>query len=85
MTLKELGNCDHVRRGDRVVEFKKDGQNFHAICPKCGGYMRWDNWTRLSEPLRAQCTVCIICIPSTEMDLQPEKNDKDTALEGSEP
>ncbi len=76
VTIKELGNCDHVRRGDRVVEFKKAGQMFHATCPNCGQYMRWDNWTNLSEPLRAHCVVCGICLPSDQIRLQPDEADK---------
>ena len=71
MTLKELGSCVHVRRGDRVVEFRKDGQIYHALCPKGGGYMRWDNWANLSEPLRAKCPGCGLYLPSTDLNLLP--------------
>ncbi len=72
MTLKHLGPCTHIRRGDRVVEFKQDDRIYHALCPACGRYMRWNNWTNLSEPLRAQCSVCNILLSSNEIDLQPE-------------
>ena len=95
MTLKELGSCNHVRRGDRIVEFelkahppledKKNGQIHHAspsrpvgiwraICPKCSSYMRWDNWTHLSEPLRAKCIGCGLYLPSTELNLLPAES-----------
>lgn len=73
MTLKELGPCDHIRRGDRVIEFRKDGQNYRAICPKCGGYLRWDNWSHLDEPLRAKCSRCTLFLSSTELNLELEK------------
>ena len=83
MTLKELGPCDHVRRGDRVIEFElkarpplSDTNNrklYHAICPSCSSYMRWENWANLSEPLRAICTGCDIRLQSTELNLQPEE------------
>ena len=82
MTIKEMGSCEHVRRGDRVVEFKKDGQIFHAICPKCGTYMKWDNWTKLSEPLRAKCTTCGLCMPNIELNLQFEENNTVVQVEG---
>jgi hypothetical protein len=81
MTLKELGSCDHVRRADRVIEFelkappnradRKNRKVYHAICPKCGTHMRWDNWSDLSEPLRANCIGCGLYLPSTELNLQP--------------
>ena len=80
MTLKELGPCDHIRRGDRVIEFvrkvlplKADKENsklYHALCPKCGSPMRWENWTDLTEPLRAICLGCEIRLPSIELNLQ---------------
>lgn len=72
MTLKELGPCDHVRRGDRVIEFRKNGQSYFAICPKCGGYMRWDNWTKLDEPLKAKCIGCVLFLSTEELNLEPE-------------
>jgi uncharacterized OB-fold protein len=73
MTLKELGSCDHVRRGDRVIEFSKNGQIYRAICPQCGSYMRWDNWSHLDEPLRARCSRCMLFLSSTELNLELEK------------
>lgn len=76
MTLKELGSCNHVKRGDGVVEFKKNGQIYRAICPKCGGYMRWDNWDHLAEPLRAKCARCVFFISSAELNLEPENENR---------
>jgi hypothetical protein len=70
MTLKELGNCEHVRRRDRIVEFKKNGETYHAICPKCGSSMHWDNWTKLYEPLRAKCTSCGLFQQSVELNFE---------------
>jgi len=81
MKIKELGSCDHVRRGDRIVEFelkahppledKKNRQTYHAICPKCDAYMKWENWTKLHEPLRAKCISCGLLVPSNELNLLP--------------
>ena len=80
MTLKELGHCDHVRRADRVIEFElkahppladKKRYVYHALCPRCGTQMKWDNWSDLSEPLRANCIGCGLYLPSTELNLQP--------------
>lgn len=72
MTLKELGPCDHIKRGDRVIEFRKNGHIYRAICPKCGSYMRWDNWNHLAEPLRAKCSSCMLFLSSTDLNVQPE-------------
>lgn len=76
MTVKELGSCDHVRRSDRVVEFRKNGRVYRAICPKCGSYMRWDNWDHLAEPLRAKCIRCLVFLPSTELNLELENENQ---------
>jgi len=76
MTLKDLGPCDHVRRGDRVVEFKKNGRSYFAICPECGAYMRWDNWSHLHEPLRAKCIRCSLLVPGTELNLEPDNENR---------
>ncbi len=70
MTLKELGTCTHVARLDRVIEFRKAGAVYHAVCPHCKCTMRWENWTKLYEPLRARCSSCGASLPSTELALE---------------
>jgi len=70
MTLKELQPCTHIRHSDRVIEFEKRMKRYNAICPLCGKFMVWDNWTKLHEPLRAKCTDCGLTLPSTEINLE---------------
>lgn len=73
MTLKELGHCTHVGRSDRLIEFVKEERVYRAVCPRCRSRMRWDNWTRLHEPLRARCVACQLFLPSTELHLEAEE------------
>ncbi len=60
-----------VRHTDDLVEFRKAGQSYLAICWQCRGRLHWDNWTSHTEPIRTWCPTCEIHISLVHLNLEP--------------